>query len=154
MIKRQSCVRHNIHFTVKSCMIGILTMHETSEGSSSTTNPKPRGSHPEPLRCLALRTRVVACPRTIHTSKLYSLLTLCNKGESQVFEQERQHLEIFSVIFQNGLSKDTDKGSSELLPLYVALDQALHLLLQQLVHERNIVHETCIRAPSRKLQLL
>lgn len=58
------------------------------------------------------------------------LLTSCYKSEASMFKQKRQDFEILSVILQNCLSKHTQEGSSKLLPLNVALNQALDLFFQ------------------------
>ena len=49
-------------------------------------------------------------------------------------KEECQCFKILSVVLQDGFSHDAQAGSSELLPLHVALYNGLHSLLQQLVH--------------------
>ena len=73
-----------------------------------------------------------------------------------MLEKEGQLLEALCVVLQHRAAKDTEESSYILLPFDVALHNPFHLLFQDLVHLRHVVHETTatLSSPEREPQRL
>ena len=75
-------------------------------------------------------------------------LTESNEGKSLLFKKKSHLLESLRVVFDHRAPHHAEQCGHVLFPPYVALDDVVHPLVQQLVDEGDVVHETRPVAPS------
>lgn len=78
----------------------------------------------------------------------FKKLTEGDKGETLLLKEKSHLLESLRVVLYHRAAHYAEQGGHVLLPPYVALDDGLHPLQQQLVDEGDIVHEAGSVVPS------